>query len=102
MFKPKAEWSITAEFDSTEDADIKLIKDVSFVSHSFAILSTQIRIQDVIQCKRFSSLHRLLTTTAYVFHFIKSKAILLLPYHREVTLIPCPLVRRSENQNPIG
>lgn len=35
-------------------------------------LPFRIRLQDVIECKRFSSLHRLLNTTAYVFRFIKS------------------------------
>ena len=72
LCKPKAEWPTTADLDNVEGANTDLIKDVPTVSHSFTISNTQIKLQDIIDCKRFSSLHRLLVTTAYVFRFIKS------------------------------
>ena len=52
----------TAVTDNVEDANVELL------SHSFAVLNT---LKDVIDCKRFSSLRKLLNTTAYVSHFMK-------------------------------
>jgi len=63
------EWPDTTDLSNIEE---ELIKDVPFISHSFAVLSTQFRLQNIIDCKRFSSLHKLLHTTAYVLRFSRS------------------------------
>ena len=44
------------------------------VSHTFTISgfqATQGKLQDVIDCRRFSSLYKLLRTTAYVTRFVR-------------------------------
>ena len=72
LSKPETEWPTTADVDNVEDANLELIKDVPIVSHSFAVLNTQFRLQEVIDLKRSSNLRKLLNTTAYVFRFIKA------------------------------
>ena len=72
LYKPKAEWPDTTDLSNIEKASQELIKDVPVISHSFAILSIQFRLQNIIDCKRFGSLHKLLHTTAYVIRFSRS------------------------------
>jgi len=73
LLKSKTKWPTTAAMTyNVEDANVELIKDVPIVSHSFAVLNSQFRLQDVIDCKRSSSLCKLLNSTAYVFHFRKA------------------------------
>lgn len=57
LLKPKIEWPTTAEIYNVEDVDLELIKNVSIVSLFLVILSNQFRLQDVIDCKRSSTLH---------------------------------------------
>ena len=66
LCKPQTKWPTTrADLNNIEGANTELIKDIPTVSHSFAISVSQIRLHDIIDCKRFSNLHRLLATTVY-------------------------------------
>ena len=71
LCKPQSEWPNTTSLSSVEEANLKLIKEVPVISHSLVVLSTQFRLHDVIDCERFSSLLKLLNTTAYVFRFTR-------------------------------
>ena len=56
------------------EAESELIKDAPAISHTFAILDVQAapyKLQHCIDCKCFSSLNKLLRTTAYVICFVK-------------------------------
>lgn len=56
------------------EAESELIKEAPVISHTFAIPgvhATQYNLYDTIDCKRFSTLHKLLRTTAYVIHFVR-------------------------------
>lgn len=57
--------------DDCEDAQYELIKNAPVISHVFAVLDPLCNLQDVIDCKGFSTFDRLLRTTAYVIHFKK-------------------------------
>ena len=72
LCKPKAEWPDTTYLSNIEEASQELIKDVPIISHSFAVLSTRFKLHNIIDCKRFSSLHKLLHTTAYVLRFSRA------------------------------
>ncbi|XP_065902557.1 uncharacterized protein [Dysidea avara] len=71
LCKPQSEWPNTTSLSSVEEANLELIKEVPVISHSLVVLSTQFRLHDVIDCERFSSLLKLLNTTAYVFRFTR-------------------------------
>ena len=71
---PKSDWPDTCEIDDNIEGESKLIKDAPAISHPFAIPDVQAapyKLQHCIDCKRFSSLNKLLRTTAYVIRFVK-------------------------------
>jgi len=60
LCKPKAEWPDTTDFSNIEEASHELIKDVPVISHSYAILSTQFRLQNIINLAVCTSCYTLL------------------------------------------
>ena len=71
---PRSDWPDTCEIDDNMEAESELIKDAPAISHTFAIPDVQAapyKLQHCIDCKHFSSLNKLLRTTAYVIRFIK-------------------------------
>ena len=78
------------------EAESELIKEASLILHTFVISdvqAAQYNLQNFIDCKRFSSLHKLLRTITYVIHFVK-KLLTKSNSHRPVTrqgIIPCSL-----------
>ena len=71
---PRSDWPDTCEIDDNMEAESELIKDAPAISHTFVIPDVQAapyKQQHCIDCKHFSSLNKLLRTTAYVIRFVK-------------------------------
>ena len=92
----RSDWPNTCDIDGNVEAESELIKEAPLISHTFGISdvqATQYKLQNVIDCKRFSSLHKLLRTTAYIIRFVKG-LLTKSNSHRPVTRqgrIPCSL-----------
>ena len=70
----RSDWPNTCDTVDNAEAESQLIKEAPLISHTFAISdiqATQYKLQNFIDCRRFSSLHKLLRTTAYIIRFVK-------------------------------
>ena len=75
---PKSEWPSTHKLDEKREAESELIKKAPVISHTFTITGDQAslyKLQHLIACNRFSSLNKLLRTTAFVIRFVKKLII---------------------------
>ena len=68
---PRSEWPSVPPLDDCEEAQSELIKSAPVISHTFARSVTPCKLQEVIDCKHFSTLDKLLKVTAYVIRFKK-------------------------------
>ena len=69
LCSPKSEWPYANDFNVS--ACTELVRDAPVVSQTFAVQTTPCKLLEVIDCRHFSSLYKLLKTMVYVIHFVK-------------------------------